>query len=72
MRIGDIRLRETTHPDGGQTVWDVQRLTEATGPYAKKGDTYWKRITPSIEPFHVKQTAIDFMADVACYPTTGE
>jgi len=66
MNIGDLRIIEFIHPDSINVIaWDVEKLTLATGKYAKEGQTYWKRITPSIEPFTNKHEAESFMERVA-------
>ena len=50
--IGDVRIDEFIHPDSVcVTVWEVRQFSLATGKYAEEGQTYWKRHTPSIEPF---------------------
>ena len=46
-------------------IWEVEQVKPALGKYAKEGDLYWARVTPGIEPFTVKQTAIDYMNDLA-------
>ena len=55
--IGEMRIKEFTHPDGGMTVWSVQQLRKADGRYAKPGDTWWKNMDPRGEPFTSKEEA---------------
>lgn len=59
--IGDLRLREFIHPDGGMRVWSVQQLCLATGKYASEGDTWWKTLDPQGEPFTSKEDAWNHM-----------
>lgn len=62
MKLNDVRVREFIHPDSiNVTVWEVEKVSLCTGKYAEKGDMYWKRITPTIEPFTDKKSAEDFM-----------
>jgi len=64
MKIGDLRLKEFTHPDSiNVTVWDVEIVKLATGKYAEEGQTYWGRVT--LEPFTDRQEAILAMAKLA-------
>jgi hypothetical protein len=66
MELGELRLVERIHPDSiGVMIWEVEQVKPALGKYAKEGDLYWARVTPGIEPFTVKQTAIDYMNDLA-------
>ncbi len=71
MDIGDIRIREFTHPDSiNVTVWEVDKLTICDGKYAKPGATYWKRMTPGIEPFTDKIEAVLFMDSLKNNPAS--
>lgn len=60
-----IRIREFIHPDSvGVTVYEVEQLTFAEGRYATPTQKYWKRITPTIEPFTSRQDAEAFVAKI--------
>ena len=62
MRLGDLRLREFTHPDSiNVTAWDVEQFTLATGMFAEEGQAYWRRITPGLDPFTDKNEAVMLM-----------
>jgi hypothetical protein len=49
------RVTDVYHPDAGFYVWVPQELREASGKYAKPGDTYWHTLVR--EPFVKKEDA---------------
>jgi len=57
------RIHRIFHPDAKRDVWEVQRLTMPSGPYAAPGNriAYWKMMTD--EPFAREDAAVAFLAN---------
>ena len=52
MKLGDIRIKRSTHPDGiGVTIWSVEQVKKSTGKYASEGQIHWSNVDPFLEPF---------------------